>query len=97
MKRTLRFETSSTTKKAIRDWWEWEVRLVEKPEVLGEIDHVEYVLHPTFPDRIRTVRTPSDGFALRSAGWGGFDLVANIHFKNGEEQTQIVTLELGAK
>jgi hypothetical protein len=32
--------------------------------------------------------------AERAEGWGGFDIVANIYFKSGEEKTVTVPLKL---
>ena len=88
----LKFVTSST--KVGGEWWDWQVHLNEPEEILSQIKHVEYVLHPTFPDRIRKGESAENGFALKAGGWGEFDIVANVHFKNGDEKTLIVPLKL---
>ncbi len=89
---SLKFTTHATPKGS--DWWAWTVRLDEPSEVRERIREVEYVLHPTFRDRIQTMRNADDGFALHSEGWGEFDLVANVRFVDGAEQTVIVPLKL---
>jgi transcription initiation factor IIF auxiliary subunit len=63
------------------DWTVW----IDGPtEKLDEIDQVEYILHPTFPQPVRTVRERSTNFRLDSRGWGEFMIHAKITTKNGQ-------------
>jgi len=86
------FATKAT--KVEKDWYEWTVELEKAPVVLDRIKEVEYILHPTFKDRIRRVRTPGEGFKIDSEGWGEFDIAVNIYFRDGDEQTVVVPLKL---
>ncbi len=89
-----RFKTTATPRG--HDWWSWSVRVDEPADKLSLIEHVEYILHPTFPDRIRVERNAANGFLLESAGWGEFDIVANVTFKDraSDDETVIVPLKL---
>lgn len=72
------------------NWYEWKLRLNEPPERLAEIDRVEYILHPTYRDRIRLVNKPKNGFLLEFAGYDGFNMPVNIYLKkldlNGDNE-----------
>ena len=68
------------------DWWEWETFIDDSGSgALNDIDHVEYILHPTFPNPIRTVKTRKGGFVLRNSGWGTFPLRAFVYTKSGKK------------
>ena len=73
-------------------WWEWEVWVDESPEVLESIEEVEYVLHSTFPERVRVKTDPQTKFRLKSGGWGTFNILVNIRMKDGTEHSQVVPL-----
>ena len=75
------------------DWWEWSAYLTGSD--LPKVDHVEYILHPTFKSPLRVVKDPTEGFRLDTAGWGAFNLKAIVHLKDGTEQllTHEVKLE----
>lgn len=68
------------------DWWKW-VAFIDDEGTgdLEQVDHVEYVLHETFPNPVRRVDDPTDGFALRTSGWGVFELVAFVYTDDGEK------------
>lgn len=66
------------------DRWRWEAFLDDEgSEELGEIEFVEYFLHPTFRNPIRRIVEREGGFALRTEGWGQFELRAFAHKKDG--------------
>ncbi len=65
------------------DLYEWIVFVDEDEDTLEKIDHVEYLLHPTFPHPRRVVSDRESKFALLSGGWGTFDLKVKISFKDG--------------
>jgi transcription initiation factor IIF auxiliary subunit len=67
------------------NWIEWEVFMNEPPEVLEQVSEVEYVLHKTFPEPIRTIDDRSTRFALRSSGWGMFHIQITVLMKDGRE------------
>ncbi len=88
---SIRFKTTATPEGD--EWWNWTIRVDEPASTLKRIQQVEYILHPTFPDRIRVERNASNAFQLESAGWGEFDIVANIAFKDGGAETIVVPLK----
>lgn len=56
------------------DFYDWEIFVDEDEQVLAKIDHVIYFLHKTFPNPVRIVNDRSSRFALRSRGWGEFQI-----------------------
>ena len=62
--------------------WDWTVFLDTDSNTLSMIRCVEYTLHPTFPDPIREICDPSNGFALKSNGWGEFEIKIKVKFKD---------------
>jgi transcription initiation factor IIF auxiliary subunit len=67
------------------DRWAWSVWLDGSSEDLDNVDHVTYILHPTFHDPVRAVKDRSSGFRLETSGWGTFTLLAKISHKDGRE------------
>ncbi len=76
------------------DWYDWEVFVDETEEKLDEIDHIVYFLHQTFPDPVRTIVDKGSGFALKSRGWGEFDLKARVVYKDGKVEHVTYPLDL---
>ncbi len=67
--------------------WDWTVFILASSDVLGQINCVEYTLHPTFPDPVRTVcqqGSPDQAFAISSNGWGTFTIHIRVIMKNGQ-------------
>jgi transcription initiation factor IIF auxiliary subunit len=83
-----------TEKKSDRDWYEWCVYVDGDKEVMDHIQSVEYRLHPTFPDPLRTITQKQDRFALFSSGWGGFVIRTRVKLSDGSEETGSYTLDL---
>ncbi|CEJ00754.1 hypothetical protein RMCBS344292_14802 [Rhizopus microsporus] len=80
-------------------WRDWQVSLVavdNGKEVKGKasliLDHVEYILHPTFenPRRVKT----KEPYLLQEQGWGEFDLRALLHFTNNLAAPKIIVFDL---
>lgn len=69
------------------DRWEWSVWLDGSPDELDSIDHVMYVLHPTFHNPVREVTDRATNFRLDTSGWGTFTIRAKAIYKNGREET----------
>jgi transcription initiation factor IIF auxiliary subunit len=65
------------------DWWSWSVWIEGSETDLDEIKNVEYTLHPTFRDPVRTVATRRNKFKLASGGWGIFPIYARVLKKDG--------------
>jgi transcription initiation factor IIF auxiliary subunit len=59
-------------------WWEWGVYLEGPAADLDHVRCVEYTLHPTFPNPVRTVCSRSDRFLLTARGWGTFDIKIKV-------------------
>ncbi len=66
-------------------WFEWTVFMSEPPEKLTMVDYVEYRLHDTFPNPIRTSDDEKTKFSLSSAGWGEFTIYITVYLKDGRE------------
>src|ERR1700722_7224628 len=77
----LTFRTEA--KKVDSDWYEWRVELADGHDELSRIKEVEYILHPTFPKRVRVEKDADKSFGLESAGWGEFDVVATSISRTG--------------
>jgi transcription initiation factor IIF auxiliary subunit len=68
-----------------RDRWRWSVWLDGPPEELDDVDHVMYILDPTFNEPVREVDDRSTNFRIDARSWGIFTLHAKVFHKNGEE------------
>lgn len=62
--------------------WDWTIFLDADQNILARIRCVEYTLHPTFPNPVRTVCDPANRFALSSNGWGTFEIKIKVIFKD---------------
>jgi len=65
------------------DWWSWSVWVEEPKRDLDAVEFVEYTLHPTFRDPVRTIKTRHNGFKLSTGGWGVFPIYARAFRKDG--------------
>jgi transcription initiation factor IIF auxiliary subunit len=81
-------------KKGKYDYYDWEVFVAEDKEVIEKIDHIIYFLHKTFPNPVRTISDKKNGFALKSRGWGEFEIGIQIYFKDNQTQQQVYWLNL---
>jgi transcription initiation factor IIF auxiliary subunit len=83
------------------DWYEWGLGLNESSDRLDKIERVEYILHPTYKNRIRVIDNPKDGFLLEFAGYDGFNMPVNIYLKkldqNGDNEEFNVILPVVTK
>lgn len=43
---------------------------------LDSVNFVGYILHPTFRNPVRTIKTRHNGFKLNAGGWGVFPVFA---------------------
>jgi transcription initiation factor IIF auxiliary subunit len=66
------------------DLWRWGAYLssTNKTEI-DNVSSVEYLLHPTFKNPIRTIKERNNNFRLTTQGWGTFILRANVRYGDG--------------
>ena len=65
-------------------WWDWAVWLDGSPNELNQVDYVEYVLHPTFPNPVKKVNDRGTNFRLQARGWGEFNIKVRLHLDDDE-------------
>jgi len=71
-------------KKHDSDWFEWCVFVASERDVVSSIDSIEYALHPSFENPIRTISNETNRFMMASAGWGEFSIAIKVIFKDKE-------------
>jgi transcription initiation factor IIF auxiliary subunit len=64
-------------------WWEWGIYIKGTPAEMKRIRCVEYTLHPSFPNPVRLVCSPDNGFLLTAKGWGTFKVPIKVKLKDG--------------
>jgi transcription initiation factor IIF auxiliary subunit len=74
-------------------WWEWGIYIKGTPAELKRIRCVEYTLHATFPNPVRLVCSPNQGFLLTERGWGTFTVPVKVMLKDGTVRELSYTLE----
>ena len=73
--------------------WEWTVFIETDRETLSQIEYVEYILHPTFPEPVQQVFNRDTKFALTAKGWGTFEIKIRVVFKDSTERYLTHVLE----
>jgi transcription initiation factor IIF auxiliary subunit len=68
-------------------WWQWAVWLDGAPKELDSVDHVIYILDPTFHNPVREVADRATNFRLDTSAWGSFTMHANIVHRDGHRTT----------
>ena len=64
--------------------YDWTVFIETDATTLLQIKAVEYTLHPTFANPVRTVTTGREkGFPLSTNGWGEFTIYVRVFFASG--------------
>lgn len=81
-------------KRGRNDYYQWRVFVDEPFERLEQIERVEYLLHPTFPEPQQIRTNPSDRFALETSGWGEFPIQVVVTYKNGTQDRTRYELKL---
>jgi transcription initiation factor IIF auxiliary subunit len=66
--------------------WQWSVWVEGEPEELNRIDHVVYILDPTFHNPVRQIDDRSTKFRLDTSGWGTFTIYAKAVLQDGSEE-----------
>ncbi|KAI7901160.1 yeats family-domain-containing protein [Cokeromyces recurvatus] len=80
-------------------WRNWKIKLVavdnhreNKGKLNHLLDHVEYILHPTFDNPRRVfVKEP---YLLQEKGWGEFDMRVILYFKNHVTEPENIFFDL---
>ena len=67
--------------------WQWSVWLDGAPEELDSVDHVVYILDPTFHNPVRETADRTTNFRLDTSGWGTFTVHANVVHRDGHQTT----------
>jgi hypothetical protein len=76
--------------------WNWTAYVSGKKEAIERIKCIVYTLHPTFADPVKKVcktENPLYPFALAASGWGTFDLLARVEYKDGSSENLVHTLD----
>jgi pYEATS domain-containing protein involved in immunity len=78
-----------------QDWYDWCIFASGDTAELQRVTAVEYTLHPSFPDPVRTVTDREHRFALMSNGWGSFRMNIRIMYEDGHEEvtSHLVSLD----
>ncbi len=70
-----------SSKRQGRPFYTIQVRLeADSPELMQRVSKVVYHLHPTFPNPDREITDRESSFELTTAGWGQFNLSADVYF-----------------
>lgn len=64
--------------------WDWAVWIDSASEHFDEIESVTWYLHETFPNPLRWVDTPNNGFRLEESSWGSFTLRLTMYNEKGQ-------------
>jgi transcription initiation factor IIF auxiliary subunit len=78
------------------DLFAWCVFLDGNLATIQSVREIEYTLHPSFPDPIRTIQDPDHCFALLSQGWGEFPMRIRLKLINGGIVSQSYNLYLNS-
>ncbi|WP_207382945.1 pYEATS domain-containing protein [Pseudaestuariivita atlantica] len=65
----------------------------DDPELMDRVSHVEYTLHPSFPNRERRSENRRNDFSITFWAWGRFDVEARV-FVEGEAEPFRITHRL---
>lgn len=64
------------------NYWHWSVWIEADANGLGRVQEVTWYLHHTFPQPVVHVTDRASRFALKSAGWGMFELRAELRLSD---------------
>ena len=68
-----------------KDRWQWSVWLEGTPEELNSVDHILYILDPTFHNPVRHISDRMTNFRLDTSSWGTFTIHAKAVHRDGRE------------
>jgi pYEATS domain-containing protein involved in immunity/TIR domain-containing protein len=67
-------------------YWKWSVWIDGPDAELDQVQSVEWVLHPTFPNPIVVANQRQNKFGINSSGWGAFEINAHVSTEGGRTQ-----------
>lgn len=69
-------------------YYYWTIFIKANPDVLSNVDRVEYRLHPSYPNNVQIIhdRGGACAFPLSSSSWSEFSVKVRVFFKDGSEQ-----------
>lgn len=67
-------------------YWKWSVWIDGPDAELDQVQSVEWVLHPTFPNPIVQATQRQDKFRIEASGWGAFEINAHVSTNDGRTQ-----------
>ncbi len=76
------------------NYWSWSVWIEADPAELDRVEEVTWYLHHTFPQPVVHVKDRASRFALKTAGWGMFQLNAELRLAGGTTLSLTHWLEL---
>jgi hypothetical protein len=59
----------------------------DEKQLLSQVERVIYVLHPTFRNPLREVRSRENDFGMTTIAWGEFNLKAKVYRSDGKTVT----------
>ena len=83
--------TNSSTKSARKGYFNWTVFVNADETALNSIDHVEYLLDPSF--RVPQVNSAdrNSKFGYKATGWGEFSIKGKVYFKDKKKTPMDLT------
>ena len=72
--------TSQLSKK--KGYYDWTIFIQTDTSTLNSIDHVEYLLHPTFSNPQVSSYDRKGNFSYSTSGWGEFEIKIKVVFKD---------------
>jgi transcription initiation factor IIF auxiliary subunit len=79
--------TGNTARPLGAGQWAWTVFIAADEHTLGQIECVQYTLHPTYPDPIQKVcergKQADVAFPYSNQGWGTFEVGIKVQLKGG--------------
>ncbi len=60
---------------------------------LSEVEKVEYLLHSTFKNRIRSSKARNNGFSVTFWAWGTFEIEITVYKIDGDTESIIFPLD----
>ena len=79
-------DIQQTASQAGHGRWHWSVWIDGPDAELDQVESVEWVLHPTFPNPVVPVKQRQTKFRIDRTGWGEFEISANVTAKDGSRQ-----------
>lgn len=74
---------NTCTKSNVRKgFYNWTIYVSANESILNDIDHIEYLLDPTFRNPLVLSYDRQSKFSYKAVGWGEFEIKGTIYFKD---------------